>query len=168
MGTPSSIAVRHEDNTVTAVYVNWDGYPGYVGKMLFNHYDTEEKIRELISYGSISSLRPEIGIKHPERNPHEFGSAAWRWHERAYRDMTTFHARDCEGDMSDCAHQIHADIPTWLADEGQDWNYLWTGEEWLVNEGCITDYKGVPVFDRLDDILDHLAAEESTKARRNA
>lgn len=168
MGTPSSIAVRNEDNTITAVYCNWDGYPGYVGKMLFNHYNGEEKIRELISYGSISSLRPEIGIKHPERNPHGFGSAAWKKHEADYKDMTTFHVRDGEEDVADCTGQVHPDIPTWLDDEGQDWNYLWTGEEWLVNEGCTTDYKDVPVFDRLDDVLDYLATKEARKARRNA
>jgi hypothetical protein len=56
MGTRSTIGVLNTDGSVTAVYCHWDGYPEHNGKILMENYITEEKVRELIDLGSISSL----------------------------------------------------------------------------------------------------------------
>lgn len=56
MGTRSTIGVLNTDGSVTAVYCHWDGYPEHNGKILIDNYTTEEKVRELIGLGSISSL----------------------------------------------------------------------------------------------------------------
>jgi hypothetical protein len=56
MGTRSTIGVLNTDGSVTAVYCHWDGYPEHNGKILMENYITEEKVRELIDFGSISSL----------------------------------------------------------------------------------------------------------------
>ena len=54
MATRSTIGVLNTDGSVTAVYCHWDGYPEHNGKILIENYTTEEKVRELISFGSIS------------------------------------------------------------------------------------------------------------------
>ena len=64
MGTRSMIGIKNADQTVTAIYCHWDGYPSYNGDILVNHYTTESKIRKLMNLGDISSLGYNIGRKH--------------------------------------------------------------------------------------------------------
>lgn len=63
MSTRSRIGIIEADGTVTSIYCHNDGYPSYNGRVLFQHYKNEEKIRDLISLGNISSLGEEIGEK---------------------------------------------------------------------------------------------------------
>jgi hypothetical protein len=63
MATRSMIAIKNTDDTYDGVYCHFDGYPygeKSVGSTLSLHYKTEEKIRELISRGGMSCVRPEI------------------------------------------------------------------------------------------------------------
>lgn len=41
---------------ITYVYCHFDGYPSGVGQTLVENYNTEEKIKELVSKGDLSSL----------------------------------------------------------------------------------------------------------------
>lgn len=56
MSTNSLIAMKTSDGKVKAVYCHWDGYLGYVGRILINYYDNLDKVKTLINLGSISSL----------------------------------------------------------------------------------------------------------------
>jgi hypothetical protein len=60
MGTRSTISIKNKDGTINSIYCNYDGYIHGVGKTLYKHYTNEDKVRELISLGDISALRPEI------------------------------------------------------------------------------------------------------------
>jgi len=53
-----------ENNMFNGVYCHYDGDLNHVGLVLHLHYQDENKIRELISHGSMSSLSTEIGEKH--------------------------------------------------------------------------------------------------------
>jgi hypothetical protein len=57
MGTRSRIGYELQDHTVVSVYCHWDGYPEHNGKILVNHYQNREDVKELIDGGAISSLR---------------------------------------------------------------------------------------------------------------
>jgi hypothetical protein len=61
MGTRSRIGIQHEGNSITSVYCHWDGYPEFNGRILRDHYDTVEKVRELIDGGNISALHTNAG-----------------------------------------------------------------------------------------------------------
>ena len=65
MGTRSTIALEFADGTVQQVYCHWDGYLEHNGAILKEHYSNPFKLRDLIDLGDLSSLRPEIGEKHP-------------------------------------------------------------------------------------------------------
>jgi hypothetical protein len=65
MGTRSTIALEFADGTVQQVYCHWDGYLAHNGAILKEHYSNPFKLRDLIDLGDLSSLRPEIGEKHP-------------------------------------------------------------------------------------------------------
>ena len=56
MATRSMYGILNSDNSVTAVYCHWDGYPAGVGECLKTFYNTEDKVRELISKGGASSI----------------------------------------------------------------------------------------------------------------
>lgn len=43
-------------NIMEAVYCQHDGYPQYVGIVLLEHYNTEDKILELMKLGDMSSI----------------------------------------------------------------------------------------------------------------
>jgi hypothetical protein len=64
MATRGTISVVMQDGSVSTVYSHWDNYIECNGKILQEHYNTIEKARELVSYGSISSLAPNIGEAH--------------------------------------------------------------------------------------------------------
>jgi hypothetical protein len=64
MGTRSEIAVENKDGTFTGIYCHWDGYPGHVGKILFEFYSDLPKLRKLMKLGSLSVLGGDLGKKH--------------------------------------------------------------------------------------------------------
>jgi hypothetical protein len=60
MATRSTIALEFADGTVKQIYCQWDGYLAANGETLLNHYDTPEKVSELISMGDMSCLTDSI------------------------------------------------------------------------------------------------------------
>ena len=60
MATRSTIGIENEDGTIDAIYCHWDGYLEGVGKILKESYNSEQKIRELLSYGNVSSLDDNV------------------------------------------------------------------------------------------------------------
>lgn len=57
MGTRSRIGYELSDHTVVSVYCHWDGYVENNGKILVQHYQDRDAVKELIDGGSMSSLR---------------------------------------------------------------------------------------------------------------
>lgn len=82
MGTRSRIGVMHGDKC-KSVYCHWDGYLGYNGKMLQEHYDSS-KANFLVALGDLSSLCLEVEI--PEGVEHSFDKPA--------SNITVFYGRD--------------------------------------------------------------------------
>ena len=58
MSTRSYIAKEHNDGSITAIYCHFDGYIEGVGQTLYENYNTNEKIDELLTLGDLSSLGP--------------------------------------------------------------------------------------------------------------
>jgi hypothetical protein len=99
MGTRSTIALEFADGTVEQVYCHWDGYLEHNGKILQEHYSDPFKLRELMDLGGLSSLRPNIGVKHafsalglPEAEREAF--------EAKHADSCTFYGRDRGEDVA--------------------------------------------------------------------
>lgn len=116
MSTSSQIAKRNRDGTIASVYCHSDGYPEWNGRMLINYYNSEEKIAELISLGSISLLQPEIGTKHD-------------FYERT---CTTFYHRDRDDPWENNKPVVLSDFDTWLNWCDEDYAYLWDNGRWRI------------------------------------
>jgi len=54
MGTRSRIGIQLSDDSILSVYHHWDGYPSWLGRILETHYNTKEKVSELIDGGDMS------------------------------------------------------------------------------------------------------------------
>ena len=55
MGTRSRIGIELNDGSILSAYHHWDGYPTWLGRALTTHYNTKEKVAELIDGGDMSS-----------------------------------------------------------------------------------------------------------------
>jgi hypothetical protein len=129
MATRSSIGIENADGTVTGVYCHWDGYLSHNGKLLYENFSTEEKVRELLSYGDIDSLGESIGEKHPFHNPYDFGTPEYQQYRSTIGKMTTFLGRDCNESDIDA---IVYDNDTEFNDDGQEYVYLFRNGKWFV------------------------------------
>ena len=57
MSTRCRIGILNKDGTVESIYCHHDGYLiGGVGEMLYMHYNTEDKVRELMKQGNLDAL----------------------------------------------------------------------------------------------------------------
>ena len=54
MGTRSRIGIQLSDDSILSVYHHWDGYPSWLGRILETHYNTREKVADLIDGGDMS------------------------------------------------------------------------------------------------------------------
>lgn len=57
MGTRSYIAKQIGDNQFLTIYCQLNGYPEHNGDLLVNHYNTPEKVDELLALGDLYYLR---------------------------------------------------------------------------------------------------------------
>lgn len=73
------------EGDIIGVYCHYDGYPSHNGKILKEHYNTIEKVEELISFGSMSYLENDVSStkfyyleeRQPEKNKTPFSVGFW-------------------------------------------------------------------------------------------
>lgn len=119
MATRALIAKDLGNDQVKYIYSHWDGYPSHVGRILFGHYNTEEKLDALLEQGDVSILAEEIGEKHP------FGEDV--------KGACTFYGRDRGEKGVEAKVIVAVDEKTIRerADEcGAEYVYLFRNNEW--------------------------------------
>lgn len=79
MGTSALIGKVNKDNTVTAIYVHYDGHLDTTGKELYTNFATTEKVDELLAVGDCSSILTGGDIK----AINAYGSKATTYRNRA-------------------------------------------------------------------------------------
>jgi hypothetical protein len=73
------------------------------GKILLENYSNPFILRDLIDLGSLSSLRPTIGTKHPFSH-YDVANMTFEEYGSLYRDMCTFYGRDRGEGQSDATY----------------------------------------------------------------
>jgi hypothetical protein len=137
MGTRSRIGIENQDGTVTSSYVHWDGYLSHVGHILHTSYTTEEKIRELMALGDLSSLGKEIGHKQSFDQPTD-------------RNWCLAYGRD-RGE-TDTEAQLSDNIEAYLK-LAEEYTYLWSNGEWLVlSEDVVPEWISLEEALRMDSL----------------
>lgn len=147
MATRSTIAAFLPDGRIEQIYCHWDGYLDNNGVLLLLHYTNPEKIKSLMNLGWLSNLGPEIGEKHP------FGAS--------FSDWCTAYMRD-RGDEG-YEKSVFENYSDFLENRKiEDYNYLWTGTEWLVEHDESTEHNEYHPFISLRDacIMEKINPEE--------
>ncbi len=75
MGTRSRIGIERKDSSIESIYCHYDGYLEHNGLMLYEHYNSKEKVEELINLGDISvlyeNITPDPKLHHSFENSQE-------------------------------------------------------------------------------------------------
>jgi hypothetical protein len=128
MGTRARIAIATPTG-YRSIYTHWDGGPEHHGRILLEHYTDPDKIRELIALGDLSSLRGEIGAKHPFDPPSYDERDAWN---EAYGKMCNAYGRDRgEKNVDTAEHKSFASLARTARNCDAEWLYVWLDEKWL-------------------------------------
>lgn len=134
MGTRARIAVKHPTlGTYASIYTHWDGYPSHHGPRLLEHFNTFEKVCELMALGDLSSLGRQIGQKH------DFDT-----HGNEHRDWCCAYGRDRgETGIEAVTSNTLEDLKALTQECGGEYLYLFDNGTWYVAEGGV-GFFGMP------------------------
>jgi hypothetical protein len=111
MATRSRIGIELSDGSVLSAYHHWDGYPEWLGRILRTHYNTQDKVAELIDGGDMSCCWTD------ER---------WNSETKVQEYGPQYYSQ--RGD--DCPPRLDANLNEYLSD-GEEYWYLYTNGEWV-------------------------------------
>jgi len=117
MATRSRIGIQLSDESVLSVYHHYDGYPEWLGRILKTHYNTRDKVAELIDGGDMSSCWTES-----------------RWDDSA---DGTYGPEPYSARGEDCPPRHDETLEEYLSN-GEEYAYLFTrNAEWVCyNMNC--------------------------------
>jgi hypothetical protein len=143
MATRSRIAIEDQTGKVRSIYCHWDGYPSNNGRILLEHFQTQEKVESLIELGSISSLNKNVEI--PEGVTHSFDNPA--------DDVVVAYHRDRDEDLVILDHDSVEDF---VKSDIEEYGYIFTAAgEWLFANG----HQGA--YDREAVVLENVVEKET-------
>jgi len=117
MATRSRIGIELKGGSILSVYCHWDGYPEYNGVKLKEHFNTRDKVAELIDGGDISSLWTS---KDWDGKEQEFGTLYYS--SRGEENRGPRH----DNNMTE-----------YLTQDAEEYAYLYTTDgEWLCYDTC--------------------------------
>ena len=103
MATRSRIGIELKDGSILSAYHHWDGYPEWLGRILNTHYNTKDKVSELIDGGDMSSC----------------------WNDN--KEAEYYSARG-----ENCPPRLDSDIVEYLLpDNSEEFAYVFCNGEWV-------------------------------------
>jgi hypothetical protein len=115
MATRSRIGLELKDGSVLSAYAHWDGYPAWMGRILKTHYNTKEKVAELIDGGDMSSPWTNCGF-----NNETVAQGPLYYSQRG----------------EDCPPRLDKNLSEYLQNN-EEYGYIFTESEgWLCYDTC--------------------------------
>ena len=112
MSTRSRIGFQLPTGEVISIYAHYDGYCEFNGVKLKEHFNTEEKVKELIDLGDISCLWTNAGWNNetlPETGPLPYSTRG-----------------------EDCPPRLDNTLEEYLdCKNGEEYHYLYQNGEWI-------------------------------------
>jgi hypothetical protein len=99
------------------IYCHYDGYIAHTGKILQEHYSSQERVEELVSLGDLSQLAERVS---PLGASHSF--------DNREKGTCVYYGRD-RGD----AGTEPQTVPDDLDSREEEYLYVWVGNRWLVS-----------------------------------
>jgi len=132
MATRSNIAYKTPEGKIRSIYCHWDGYPEHNGEMLRRYYTDFDKVVALVGNGQLSQLAKNVN----PTGEHSF--------DNAQDDVCVFYGRD-RGETG-VGYVEYDNVADWV-ENGEEYMYLYSNGDWLVNDHKAKDEFGFPVFD---------------------
>ena len=125
MGTRSNIGIVNEDDSITAIYCHWDGYPSYNGQMLLQHYTSTDIVNQLMLLGDLSSLREKL---YPDDSkPHTF--------QNQQEDVCVAYGRERNESDVDCKiFKDIGDFERFAGNSDAEYQYLFNSGKWTYRK----------------------------------
>ena len=111
MATRSRIGIELSDGSILSAYHHWDGYPEWLGRILTTHYNTREKVAELIDGGDMSSC---------------WTDACWETKLPVGEYGPEYYSARGE----DCPPRLDKNLEEYLSD-GEEYAYVFRNGEWV-------------------------------------
>lgn len=123
MATRARIGIALDNGNTSSIYSHWDNYPIHNGAILLLYYNSEDKVRELLSHGDMSSL----GVKTGGDVPHEFYS---REHNSiGFPSVCTFYHRDRGDNFYPAVEMTRKEMI-----HQEQFSYLWKDGKWWYSD----------------------------------
>ena len=115
MATRARLSLELKNGSIVSVYHHWDGYPEWLGRILQTHYNTREKVAELIDGGDMSCCWTDEKFRNADgivENKAEYGPQYYS--ERG----------------EDCPPRFDKNLKEYLSD-GEEYAYVFRNGEWV-------------------------------------
>ena len=113
MATRSRIGIQLKDDSVLSVYHHRDGYPSWLGRILTTHYNTKEKVAELIDGGDMSTCWTDTVWGKDRTDGKKYGP-------ETYADRG-----------EDCPPRLDKNMAESLS-MGEEYSYIFRNGEWVA------------------------------------
>ena len=134
MATRSTIAVQLADGNIVQVYCHWDGYLSHNGKILLEHYNSQELAELVTRGGDLSTLAPT------------FAPTASHSFDHPQEGVCLLYGRD-RSEPPESA--LYSDCEDYTYNRTQEeFDYIYINGQWLVFENG-RSIKFVPVEDAI-------------------
>jgi hypothetical protein len=110
MATRGRVGLELTDGSIISIYCHFDNSPSFNGVKLVEHFNSYEKVAELIDLGDISCLWTNAGWNNetlPETGPLPYSARG-----------------------EDCPPRLDANLNEYLAD-GEEYAYIFRNGEWV-------------------------------------
>jgi hypothetical protein len=113
MATRGRIGIELSDGSILSIYSHWDNYPEYNGRILRTHYNTREKVEELIDFGDCSSIWTDSVWGKPRTDGKKYGPEPY----------------SARGE--DCPPRLDNDMDEFFTD-GEEYSYIFRNGNWYA------------------------------------
>ena len=121
MGTRSRIGIQLSDDSILSVYHHWDGYPTWLGKILNTHYNSKEKVVELIDGGDMSTCWTKDRWTGEQIAKHVIENVEVEEYGPQY-----YSARG-----ENCPPRLDKDMEEFFS-EGEEYSYIFRNDNWFA------------------------------------
>ena len=112
MATRARIGIELKDGSILSAYHHWDGYPSWLGRILETHYNTKEKVANLIDGGDMSTC---------------WGNSNWNDDTKPAKYSPRYYA--AHGDH--CPPRLDKDMEEFFSD-GEEYSYIFRNGNWFA------------------------------------
>ena len=122
MSTRSRIGIQLSDDSILSVYHHWDGYPEWLGRILNTHYNSKNKVEELIDGGDMSTCWTNERWTGKQLAPYV----------KEIKEQEEYGPQHYSQRGEDCPPRLDKDLGEYLLpDNSEEFAYVFRNDQWV-------------------------------------